>query len=181
MDRGTYEEELRKGFESEIVEVAECERSSFYTWLKGSPLDESTIRRILIQLNEDVEDLETLLSKGLDEMLQDRYLTKAFERVMQTSIKGVIDLLRHIISGLNLGIAEYYKDYVEICRDKRVISHEMAEKILELIPLRHSLVHRYRELNYEKLWNSANTIVEIIPRLREEIRDYLKRENVNLN
>lgn len=53
-------------------------------------------------------------------------------------------LLRHIVSGLGLGVAEYYPDYIEICRRRGIISNEVAEKILELIPVRHMLVHRYR-------------------------------------
>lgn len=175
LDRGVYEEELKKGLDPETIDLIEGERAGFYAWLKGNPLNESLLKRILVQLSEDVEDLKDLLKKSPSEVLRDRYLRKAFERTMQTSIEGAIDMLRHVISGLNLGVAEYYKDYVEICRDKGVINAETANKLLELIPARHSLVHRYREVNYEKLWAEAKVIVDTIPKLQEEVRNYLKK------
>lgn len=60
-----------------------------------------------------------------------------------------------MVSGLSLGVAEYYRDYVEICKRRRVISSEIAGKLLELIPIGHMLVHRYRGVDYLKLWRAA--------------------------
>ncbi len=175
LDREAYEEKLRSELEPEIVDLNENERAGFYAWLKGNPLDESVLKRIITQLSEDVNDLEYFLERDFDEIRLDKNLRKAFERGMQTSIEGAIDLLRHIISGLNLGVAEYYKDYVEICREKGVIGAETAEKLLELIPTRHKLVHRYREIDHQKLWNEAKMVTETMPKLQDEVRNYLRR------
>ncbi|MEM3676763.1 MAG: HepT-like ribonuclease domain-containing protein [Candidatus Bathyarchaeia archaeon] len=151
LDRGMYGKELMREIEPETVDLLENERESFRAWLKGNPLDESLLKRILTQLSEDTEDLKEFLKKDPERVRLDKNLRKAFERTMQTSIKGAIDLLRHVILGLNLGVAEYYKDYVEISKGKGVISMETAENLLELIPTRHTLVHRYREVDYQKL------------------------------
>ena len=110
-----------------------------------------------------------------EDLRHDKPLRKAFERTIHTSIEGVIDLLRHIISGLNLGIVEYYRDYVEISREKGVISNETAESLLELIPTRDMLIHRYRELDYSKLLDDAKKIVETWPKLQQEIKEYLRK------
>ncbi|MEM4970829.1 MAG: DUF86 domain-containing protein [Sulfolobales archaeon] len=175
LDRGGYEEVLKKGLEHEVVEVMECERASFYAWLDRDGVDEALIMRILTKLREDVEDLRELREKGFEGVMWDKYLRKALERTIQTAIEGMIDLLRHIVSSLGLGVAEYYKDYVEICRDRGVISGEVVDKLLELMPMRHALVHRYREINYEKLWIQAEMIIDVASRLEKEVRDYLAR------
>jgi uncharacterized protein YutE (UPF0331/DUF86 family)/predicted nucleotidyltransferase len=173
LDREAHEEDLKNKLELETIDLIEDERAGFYAWVKGNPLDEALIKRIITQLCEDVEDLEAFLKRDIGDVKLDKNLRKAFERTMQTSIEGSIDLLRHIISGLNLGVAEYYKDYVEICKEKGVIGVETAERMLELIPTRHILVHRYT-IDLQKLWLDAKILVETIPKLREEVRNYLK-------
>jgi len=174
LDRGRTLEKLKEEIGSETVDLLENERASFQTWL-SNPIDETLLKRIFTQLSEDVEDLKDFLEKDLEEVRLDKNLRKAFERTMQTSIEGAIDLLRHVISGLNLGVVEYYKDYFEISRGKGVISTESAESLLKLIPIRHALVHGYREINYQRLWFEARKMVEIIPKLQEEVRRYLQK------
>ncbi|RLI24323.1 MAG: hypothetical protein DRO52_05695 [Candidatus Hecatellales archaeon] len=175
LDRGAYEEKLRKEVRPEIVELLEDERAGFQAWLRGNPIDESIVRRIFVQLTEDVEDLRGFLKGGRKALSSDKNLRKAFERTLQTAIEGALDLLRHVVSGLNLGIAEYYRDYVEIGREKGVISPRTAENLLELIPTRHALVHRYRETSLSKLWLQAKKAVEAIPSLQGEVKKYLQK------
>lgn len=176
LDRGGYEERLKEKIPMEAVDVLENEKASFQIWLHGNPIDEPTLKRIIVQLSEDVDDLHEIMSgKSPEDLRHDKNLRKAFERTLHTSIEGAMDLLRHIISGLNLGTIEYYRDYVEIGRKKGVIANETAERLLELIPTRHVLIHRYRELDYSKLWDDAKKITETWPKLQQEIKEYLRK------
>ena len=90
------------------------------------------------------------------------------------------DLLRHIIAGLDLGVAAYYKDYVEIPERAGIISSETANKLKSLIPIRHLLVHRYRRLNYEELWKLAREAAEAARTLVSEVKAYLKRCEIRI-
>ena len=143
----------------ELVEVRYLESLATQHWLKGDPLDLERLRRIESRIYEDAEDLKELLSKGLNEVLADKHLRKSFERTLQTLIEGMLDLLRHLSSGLNLGIAAYYRDYVELCVKAGLISRRVGDAIASLIPLRHALVHGYRNLNYEELWRRAEEAI----------------------
>ena len=174
VDRDNRERDLLKKIKPETQELNELIHTHLAKWIEGNPLDARLIARIVAQIQEDLEDLYRYIDKGLEAVVSDRTLRKAFERTIQTAIEGCIDLLRHLVGELNLGVAEYYRDYVEISRARGVISSEVAEKLLELIPTRHQLVHRYREVNYRKLWRDAQTLVEIAPKLIEEVRIYLK-------
>ena len=174
VDRGGEERRLAGRVEPETLELNELSRVHFMEWLEGNPLDHRVIGRIVAQIREDVEDLRYYLGRGLEAVRGDRVLRRAFERTLQTAIEGCIDLLRHIVSGLGLGVAEYYRDYVEISRRRGVVSGEVADKLLELIPVRHALVHRYREVDYARLWGAAQAIVELAPRLLDEVRRYLR-------
>ena len=162
---------------SEITEVAELEKSSSSkSWLRGDPIDILVIRDIVTRIIEDKEDLQELIEMGYDKVMKDKWLRKAFERTLQTLIEGMMDLLRHIVAGLNLGIATYYRDYVEFCKKNNVISEETANTILRLIPIRHILVRKYRTANHEETWRSAIAATNIADKLVKEVRTYLKRK-----
>ena len=177
LDRGGWEERLKGQMLAETVEVLENERAGFQMWLHGNPLDEALLRRIISQLSEDVNDLQEIMEeRSPEDLRRHKNLRKAFERTLHTSIEGAIDLLRHIISGLNLGVAEYYRDYVEISRDEGVVTNETAERLLELIPTRHMLIHKYRELDYPKLWADAQKIAQLWPKFQQEVKEYLSRK-----
>jgi len=174
VDRDDTERRLLERVDPETLELSELSEVHFRKWVEGNPLDYRVMSRIVTQIQEDIRDLEEYLSRGLEAVVRDKTLRKAFERTLQTLIGGCIDLLRHIVSGLSLGVAEYYRDYVEIAERSGVISWETAEKLLELIPVRHVLIHRYRDIDYAKLWRNAQTAIEAASRLLEEVRRYLK-------
>ncbi len=158
------------------VEVYELEeRSSSLSWLRGDPIDIVLIRDVVARIHEDVRDLEELLSFGFERVIGDKHLRKSFERTMQTLIESMVDLLRHIVAGLNLGVAMYYRDYVDFAVKGGVISSDVAEQLRRFIPIRHALVHRYRSLDYEKLWGEAPKLVQLANQLVSEVREFLKR------
>lgn len=62
-----------------------------------------------------------------------------------------------------------------IARKKGVISEETVELILQLIPIRQMLDHRYRKLDYRELWNSIPKVIEDAEKLQKEVRGYLRK------
>lgn len=159
---------------SEIVEVYELESAATSVWLKKDPIDMGLLREIEARIDEDVRDLKELLEMGRDRVLANKHLKKSFERTLQTLIEGMVDMLRHVVSGLNLGVATYFRDYVNIARNRGVISEETSNNLRRLIPLRHTLVYKYRGLRYDELWREADTSVKTAGKLVREVKKYLK-------
>jgi len=159
---------------SEVVEVRELERSMSRIWLCGDPLDVEIVRDIINRILEDARDLKELLSMGYESVVNNKFLRRSFERILQTLIEGYIDLLRHVIAGLNLGVASYYKDYIDIAERNNVISRDTAAKLRELVPARHVLVHRYRRVDYSRLWSLAEEITSLSNPLISEVKKYVK-------
>ena len=169
-------DEVARSIRPDVVEVLELEKDHFHHWLKNmNPIDENVMVSIISQVESDIRFLREVLRKNADEIARDEVLRRAFERALHTAIEGIIDLLRHIVSGLSLGIAEYYRDYVEIAANNNVISREVAERAVGLIELRHRLVHRYRGLNYGEMLKKAKELTTLWPRILNEVRNYLRR------
>jgi len=118
----------------ELVEVREAEASMFKSWVKADPVDVEVVRRIASQVEEDVDYLARLTRRATAEQVAgDEDLRRALERAMHTAVEGMVDLLRHVVASFNLGVAEYYRDYVEIARSKGVIGRELADRLLSLV------------------------------------------------
>lgn len=160
--------------DGEIVEVYELEEEMCKSWLKGNPIDIRVVREIIARINEDLEDLEELFKLGYGKIMEDKHLRKSLERTVQTLIESMLDLLRHIVAGLNLGVATYYKDYVDYAERARIISSNTATEMRKLIPMRHALVHRYRTINYEEFWKTAENLRVTARKLIDEITTHLK-------
>lgn len=121
---------------NQTVEIYELEQtSSSRSWLRGDPIDLLTIRDIISKIFEDANDLHEILEFGYDRVISDKHLKKSFERTMQTLVESMIDVLRHIVSGLNLGIPAYYKDYIEFAKQGNVISEKTELYLKRLIPI----------------------------------------------
>ena len=164
----------------ETIEVRELENIMSRKWASKDPLDIEVIRDIIARINEDSKDLREMLETCLDKIVSNKHLKRSFERVLQTLIEGLIDLLRHVVAGLNLGVASYYKDYVDIAERNNIISRDVAESLRRLMPVRHMLVYRYKILDYRKLWILAEEAAETADRLVDEVirlvRERLKGE-----
>lgn len=160
----------------DTLEVVELERLDFYEWLADvNPIDENLIKSIVVQVEGDIEYLRRMLSaRRIEDIVGSEDLRRAFERATHTAIEGILDMLRHAISGFNLGIAERYRDYVELAGRAGVISRDISEGLSTLVDFRHRLVHRYRGLDYGKLWSYAETLVNLWPAVHKEFKDFLK-------
>ena len=162
--------------DGEIVEVYELEEVTCKSWLKGNPVDVRIVREIIVGINEDLDDLEELLKYGYSRVMENKHLRKSLERTVQTLTESMIDLLRHIVAGLNLGVATYYKDYVDYAEKAKIISSNVANEIRKLIPVRHTLIHKYRTVNYEEVWKIAEKLRLIAKKLVDETTTYLKEK-----
>ena len=159
--------------DGEIVEVHELEETTCKSWLKGNPVDVRVIREIIVRINEDVEDLKEILTLTYERVMRDKHLRKSFERTLQTLTESLIDLLRHVVAGLNLEVAMYYKDYVDYAEKAGVISRDTAKETRNIIPIRHALVYGYRSIN-EEAWKALEKLRIIAEKLTGEAAAYLK-------
>jgi len=74
LDRGSFEAELLRGVPPDFAELSGESVRTFASWLRGNPLDEVVISRIVSQVSEDVEDLKDLLERKRDQVFGDSCL-----------------------------------------------------------------------------------------------------------
>jgi len=88
----------------------------------------------------------------------------ALERAVHRIVEAMLDICRHLVAVYSLGLVESYSGYARKLAQAGIMPWELAEKVSKLAGLRNILVHRYAEVDVEKLHEVARDIVEGISR-----------------
>jgi len=98
-----------------------------------------------------------ILTKNVDELKYKDVL--ALERAIHRIAEAMLDICRHLVTIYSLGIVESYGEYPRRLAQAGKIPKELAEELTKIAGLRNILVHRYLEINLNKLYEAAHEIV----------------------
>ena len=121
--------------------------------------------------------IEEFISKHAPEdVRENRMLDAALRWLIYESVQTLIDSCNHVVASLKLGIAETYKDSMMILADHRLMEEVLTRTIIDFISLRNRLVHRYRYVTSEELYEKAKELTEsLTPKFRECIYEVSTR------
>jgi uncharacterized protein YutE (UPF0331/DUF86 family)/predicted nucleotidyltransferase len=148
-------------------------------WLKEDPqIDRKLLLKRLDELLRNITMMkEKYVGRDASWLLKDLERAYAFERAIHRTIEAMLDICRHIVSTKRLGLAEYYSDYPLRIAEANLMDSQTATSISRLAKLRNILIHQYTELNYERLMDEAENLVnELSPKFTEWLRNFLSKE-----
>lgn len=105
---------------------------------------EKSIKRVIERRGESVSEFI------INEDLQDSVIL----HLMQ-AIQGAIDLAAHIVSDEELGLAASTRDFFYILSDKKIISAELREKMINAVGFRNLAAHEYAKLDLNQVYDIA--------------------------
>ncbi|RLF09543.1 MAG: hypothetical protein DRJ98_07965 [Thermoprotei archaeon] len=110
-----------------------------------------------------------VLAKNVDEL--DYKDVLALERALHRIAEAMLDICRHLVAVYSLGIVESYGEYPKRLAQAGKIPKELADELTKIAGLRNILVHRYLEINLDKLYEAAREIaVRITPKFIEWVK-----------
>jgi len=98
-----------------------------------------------------------ILARSVDELEYRDVL--ALERAVHRIAEAMLDICRHLVAVHSLGIVESYGEYPRRLAQAGKMPRELAEELTRVAGLRNILVHRYSEINLNKLYEAAREIV----------------------
>lgn len=140
-----------------------------------SPAEAEIVRRKLAVIVENLNALAPIGKMSGEEYLQDIYMRKAAERLLQELIEAAIDINTHII--VQTGHAapdDYYESFIAAGK-LMIISASLAEKLAPSAGLRNRLVHEYDLLEHSLVLDAVKMAEELYPEYVKEIEDYISR------
>ncbi len=98
---------------------------------------------------EELEDIKPLNLKAYESSIEKK---RACERLLQISVEAVLDVCNIVFSELRLGLPLDEDDIFEKMESKKIISKEMKKIMMGMKGFRNILVHRYGEVDDEKVF-----------------------------
>lgn len=123
----------------------------------GSGVVRDLILAKLDRLRLYLKYLRELRKSSLEDFLGDFRICGATERYLQVAIESVIDVGNEIISSLELGRPERYRDIPYILSAANILPKDFAENLVSMIGFRNLLVHDYASVNLNLVYEFLQT------------------------
>jgi uncharacterized protein YutE (UPF0331/DUF86 family) len=136
------------------------------------PLVEKKLRRIEEFLRE-LRDVEI----GTIEEFKENIITKRFiERNIELAIEQMIDVCKHLVSGLDLSEPETYSECFDILSEEGIIAKESVDTFKSMVRFRNILIHAYEGVDDSITYGVYKRRLDDFRAFAREIREYLTKE-----
>ncbi|KPV62652.1 MAG: hypothetical protein AOA65_1701 [Candidatus Bathyarchaeota archaeon BA1] len=89
---------------------------------------------------------------------------------MRVAIESMIDICRHIVASMKLGVVREYKDYPAKLSEMDLLPNDLSAKLVDYAKLRNMIVHGYGEIDFNLLYDKALELTNTVaPPFREHI------------
>lgn len=139
-------------------------------------VDITVVRRLLNSLNDSLEQLKCKQAVSVQVYKKDRDIQAVVERRLETAIQACIDIGNHIVASENIGAPADYGEIFLLLAEKRVINDEQAEKLVRMAGFRNILIHEYRDILNEKVYNILQNRLSDFYDFARSILDYLAKQ-----
>ena len=148
--------------------------------MKGSKMVISKLNLARIQDNLNLiglflEKLGKMARIPRLEFLADERNPAASESYLRRSIEAVFDIGRHILSKSFSSKSLEYKEVALEMGEKGIVSKSYAKTLLKIAGYRNRLVHFYKEITADELYEILQNDLGDIERFSQEIEKFIKK------
>lgn len=98
------------------------------------------------------EVLDEIEAEGSEAFGEDLRTFFAAQRALQEAAEAALDVAGHLIAANGYRNAEDYADLFAVLAEEDVVAGDLAERLASMARFRNVLVHRYAEIDPEKVW-----------------------------
>lgn len=138
-------------------------------------------KRILAKIDElggYLEELDSLKPIELEDYINSIKDKRTCERLLQISIKSVLDICGILITELKLGLPADEEAVFDKLEDKGIITKDIAILLKEMKSFRNILVHKYGVVDNELVFENFSNLQDF-EHFKEEILNFLKNYSNN--
>lgn len=137
-------------------------------------VEKKLVRRKLNKMIEYIEQLKEVNKYTLDDYLDNFFIKRTSERLVQLIVEVATDINGHIVVDEGYFPPEdYYNSFFKLS-EVGVISKDFAKDLAPSAGLRNRLVHEYEEIDDEIVFKSVKSAIENYSKYVKEIDEYLK-------
>ena len=138
-------------------------------------LPNSRIVLLLEKIKEyctELEEVPLTFHEYDDDVKSRRFI----ERTLQIAIESCFDIFHQIVKDKNIGICSNDENMIQKLVTAKIISVDLGNKLKEMKKFRNVLVHRYVEIENEKVFYHATHNITDLEQFQTEVLAYLKKD-----
>ena len=128
----------------------------------------------LDQMKQYLTELGGILPDTVDEYMESLKIRRACEKTIELAIETVIDVISGVIAEKRLGVPSSEESIIQIAQKNKMLSIALAKKIQEMKGFRNVLVHKYGEVDDERVYTYLSEELEDFEVFEREIVKFLK-------
>lgn len=109
------------------------------------------------------------------EFEKDFLLQDAIAMNLQRACELAIDLANYTVKLAKLGLPKQSREGFEILTKERIVSPEIATKMIKMVGFRNTLVHQYQQVNIELMVEIIEVHVEDLLVFADQIKEYFSK------
>jgi len=122
-----------------------------------------------------LEELAPLAAVSLEEYLSDSRLRRAAERLVQLVVESASDAARMLMLGRHYNPGPSHVACLQNMAKRRLISRNLADRLIEYVSLRNVVVHDYLTLNDETVYRQVQNAEAVFGEFLEQMKEALGR------
>ena len=134
--------------------------------------------KILLKLDEMEHyliELENMLPTSIDDYVENLPVKRGCEKTVELAIEAVISILSMLIAARRLGVPTSEESIIQIAEKSKVLSSKVIKRISEMKGFRNILVHKYGEIEDERVFEYLNNELGDFTDFKQEILKFLKK------
>jgi len=136
-------------------------------------LDKELIQLRIDVIERDLAEINKIVEEGYENFKTNFRNELASKQALLESIEACIDISNHIIATQGFRRPTDYKDVFVILEENGFLERNLSGKLQEMAKFRNLLVHRYAEMDKERLFRIMKADIDDIKVFVEKILRYM--------
>ena len=138
-----------------------------------SEIDKTNLRKILIFLENEMEDYNIFKNLSWSDYERDRNKRRNIERWVENIVNSIIDISKILLASERIPIPETYRELIIKLKLLGIEENKSIDKVASWTKLRNILAHEYLDIRWTPIKNFTNDsqhiLISIIDKLKEKI------------
>jgi uncharacterized protein YutE (UPF0331/DUF86 family) len=141
-------------------------------------IDRPLVERKLRIIEDLLRELKDVKIETIEEFKNNIIVKRFIERNIELAIEQMVDVCKHLVSGLDLAEPETYAGCFDILAKEAIISGHNLDKFKAMVRFRNILIHAYEGVDDSITYGVYKRHLDDFRIFIKEIRDYLVKGSI---
>ncbi|MBS3138441.1 DUF86 domain-containing protein [Candidatus Woesearchaeota archaeon] len=128
----------------------------------------------LSEMDKYLDEVEAMLPSTVDDYVENLQVRRACEKTIELAIETVINVLSAAIALSNFGIPSSEDSIIQIAEKNKILNASLASRIREMKGFRNIIVHKYGEIDDERVYKYLSNELDDFDNFRKQILTFMK-------